>query len=171
VTPPSRRVVVNDASCLIDLRKGRLLRALMSLPYRFVIPLPVRAELIDFTDDDWSVLDDGGLETFDLPPDRVGEAFAVKSAYPRLSANDCFCLVAARCWSDSILLTGDNLLRRVAAGEGARVHGVLWVIDELDAHAACSADLLVAALEAWRGDQAVFLPSNALAERLSRLRP
>lgn len=82
MTPPPRRVVVNDASCLIDLRKGRLLRALMSLPYRFMIPLPVRAELIDFTDDDWSALDDGGLETFDLPPDRVGEAFAVKGAYP-----------------------------------------------------------------------------------------
>jgi len=171
VNPPPLHVVVNDASCLIDLRKGRLLRALMTLPYRFVIPLPVRAELIDFTEDDWRMLDDGGLETFDLPPDRVGEAFALKGAHPRLSANDCFCLVAARCWSDSILLTGDNLLRRVAGGDGVRVHGVLWVVDELDANAACSADLLVAALEAWRGDRAVFLPSDALAERLARLRP
>ena len=36
-------VVVNDASCLIDLRKGGLLPVLCNLPYRFVVPLPVRS--------------------------------------------------------------------------------------------------------------------------------
>ncbi len=42
-------VVVNDASCLIDLRKGGLLAVLCKLPYRFVVPLPIReAEVRDF---------------------------------------------------------------------------------------------------------------------------
>ena len=36
------RVIVNDASCLIDLRKGRLLRVLCGLPNEFIVPLPVR---------------------------------------------------------------------------------------------------------------------------------
>ena len=30
-----------------------------------------------------------------------------------------------------VLLTGDRRLRRVAEVEGMRVHGVLWVIDQL----------------------------------------
>ena len=36
------RVVVNDASSLIDLRKGQLLPFVVQLPYRLVIPYPVR---------------------------------------------------------------------------------------------------------------------------------
>lgn len=34
-------VIVNDASCLIDLHKVRLLPVMLKLPYRFVVPLPV----------------------------------------------------------------------------------------------------------------------------------
>ena len=46
-------VVVNDASCLIDLYKGRLLDAMLTLPYRFVVPLPIRhAEALDLTERD-----------------------------------------------------------------------------------------------------------------------
>ena len=46
------RVVVNDASCLIDLRKGGLLAVLSNLPYRFVVPLPVReSEILDFSNE------------------------------------------------------------------------------------------------------------------------
>ncbi len=145
-------VVVNDASCLIDLRKARLLHPLMRLPDRFVIPLPVRAsELLDFRAYEWAILDDGGMETFDLPPDRVAEAFAVKAAYPRLSANDCFCLVATRCHAGAILLTGDGQLRRVARDDGRLVHGVLRAADELRRMPLCADDLLRTALEVWRG--------------------
>lgn len=31
------RVIVNDASCLIDLRKGQLLHVLRRLPFRFIV--------------------------------------------------------------------------------------------------------------------------------------
>ena len=52
-------VVVNDASCLIDLRKGQLLHVLSRLPYRFIVPLPIReSELLDFTPQEWAILDD-----------------------------------------------------------------------------------------------------------------
>lgn len=36
------RIIINDASCLIDLLKGRLLHAMLALPFEFVIPHPVR---------------------------------------------------------------------------------------------------------------------------------
>lgn len=108
-------MIVNDASCLIDLRKGRLLHAMLSLPYRFVVPYPVRmSELLDFTAQEWRVLDDGGMITFDLPPEAVGHALEIKGARARLSANDCFCLVTTIRHGEAMLLTGDQHLRRAA---------------------------------------------------------
>jgi predicted nucleic acid-binding protein len=164
-------VVVNDASCLIDLRKGRLLHVLRHLPYRFIVPLPIReSELLDFTPQEWALLDGGGIETYDLPPERMGDVFALKRQHGKLSANDCFCLITTKCHEDGILLTGDRLLRNVASAAGVRVHGVLWIVDELKAVNACENALLVTALEVWKEDRSVFLPSNLIDQRLRRLR-
>ena len=164
-------VVVNDASCLIDLHKGQLLSVMLTLPYRFVVPLPIRhAEALDLTDRDWRTLGDVGLFTFDLPPELVEEAMRIKTAHPKLSANDCLCLVSTRCQERGVLLTGDRLLRRVATETGLRVHGVLWVVDELWNAGTCSTGILLAALQCWRDDPAVFLPDSEIALRLKRMR-
>lgn len=164
-------VVVNDASSLIDLRKGQLLHVLLRLPYRFIVPLPIREEeLLDFTPQEWRSLEDGGLKTHDLPSEEVAQVLALKREYSRLSSNDCFALVTATCQEDAILLTGDGLLRKVAAARDVRVHGVLWIIDELHATEACETELLVSALELWRDDSAVFLPSAEIDARLRLLR-
>lgn len=162
-------IIVNDASCLIDLRKGGLLPLLSSLPYRLVVPLPVRrSEILDFTDEDWHHLDSGGLLTYDLDADEVRAAFAVKERHPALSANDCFCYVTAHSHS-GVLLTGDALLRRVATEDGLRVHGVLWVIDQLLDVQSSPPSVLAHALETWRNDDTVFLPSDAISTRLRLL--
>ena len=164
-------VVVNDASCLIDLHKGQLLNVMLTLPYRFVVPLPIRqAEALDLTDRDWQILQDTGLFTFDLPPELVEEATRIKAAHPKLSANDCFCLVSTRCQERGILLTGDRALRRIAIQSGLRVHGVLWVVDELWKAGACSEGILLAALQCWRDDRAVFLPDSEITLRLRHIR-
>tara|TARA_R110000751_G_scaffold18703_9_gene56765 strand:- start:2725 stop:3240 length:516 start_codon:yes stop_codon:yes gene_type:complete len=163
-------VVVNDASCLIDLRKGRLLHVLLRLPCSFVVPLPIREEeLLDFTDQEWRMLEDGGMSTYDLPPEEVAEAFAVKRQHGRLSANDCFALVATAHHADGVLLTGDGTLRKVAASRDVRVHGVLWVVDQLHAGGFCEPELLIAALTTWRDDPAVFLPLVQIEQRLRGL--
>lgn len=164
-------VIVNDASCLIDLHKVRLLPAMLRLPYRFVVPLPIRrAEALDLTDQDWRRLDDLGLVTFDLPSERVADALRLRSFHPRLSANDCFCLVSAQCHETGMLLTGDQLLRQVATQAGVRVHGVLWVVDELRRRVACSDGQLISGLERWRDDRTVFLPRQEIDRRLRQLR-
>ena len=161
-------VIINDASCLIDLRKGGLLAALCGLPYRFVVPLPVRkSEVIDFSKQQWRQLDDAGMITHDLTPDEVAQALALKERHPALSANDCFCFVTALA-HPGILLTGDSLLRRIATDNGLRVHGVLWVIDELDA-TGCARSLLTQALKVWQGDDTVFLPQHQISTRLEYL--
>ena len=67
------------------------------------------------------------------------------------------------------MLTGDALLRKVATEKRLRVHGVLWVIDELAASGACSTSLLVEALRALQSDSTVFLPQHEISNRLESL--
>ena len=161
------RVVVNDASCLIDLNKVGLLPAMLTLPYRFIVPLPIRySEMLDLTEQDWRHLSDSGLVTVDLPGELVGEVVRLVRENPALSANDCFCLVTARHIRDGMLLTGDSRLRRVARAAGVRVHGVLWIVDQLHGYGACGDSRLIGALEAWREDRTVFLPRTEIDNRL-----
>lgn len=94
--------------------------------------------------------------------------FALKREHSRLSANDCFALVTTTCQENGILLTGDNLLRKVATARAVRVHGVLWIIDELHAAGVCEVELLISALQVWRADDAVFLPVAEIDKRLRR---
>lgn len=162
-------VIVNDASCLIDLRKGGLLEALCRLPYGLVIPLPVRAsEVLHFSSQEWLYLDSHGMTTHDLTPAEVAQAFTLRNHHRALSPNDCFCLVTALA-NRGILLTGDAQLRKVAIQKGLRVHGVLWVIDELAAADACPTSRLIAALKRWQSDNTVFLPRQEIAKRLGSL--
>lgn len=162
--------IVNDASCLIDLRKGGLLSALCELPYRLVVPLPVReSEVLDFSKEDWRLLDDAGMITRNLTPDEVEKAHHLMGRDPKLSANDCFCVVVAQARA-GILLTGDSLLRRLATRYDLRVHGVLWVVDEVDAAGTLPRPVRSRALRIWESDKAVFLPQHEIAHRLARFR-
>lgn len=149
----------------------RLVDAAIRLPYRFVIPYPIRQdELLHFTAREWRRLERAGLALYDIPADRMGDAFALKNQYPGLSACDCFAFVAAKHHEDSILLTGDRSLRRVAEKNKIRVHGALWIVDELRNTRLCDEEKLIEALETWREDEFVFLPRNEIDRRLRRLR-
>lgn len=163
-------VIVNDASALIDLKKGELLHVLGALPFRWIVPLPIREEeMLSFSGQDWATLEAAGFEVFDLPPDMVGEAFAVRRAFPRLSANDCFCLVSAVAHENAVLLTGDGELRLVAEAQRVEVHGVLWILDHLLASEACDVAVLRRALGIWSTDPAVRLPQREITIRQGRL--
>jgi predicted nucleic acid-binding protein len=164
-------IVVNDASCLIDLRKAGLLAVFARLPYQLIIPLPVReSELLDFSPENWAILDQAGMKSYDLPPAQVAEAMQVKATYPGLSAYDCFCVVTTRHHANAILLTGDGLLRRIAKSDGQTVHGVLWVIDEMWRLQLTTSQALITALELWQADPSVYLPRQDLERRISLLR-
>lgn len=163
------RAIVNDASCLIDLRKGGLVEVLCNLPYRFIVPLPIQAsEVLDFSGQQWRHLDDRGMITYDLTPEEVTRAIAFNRHYPALSANDCFCFITAVAHK-GMLLTGDAQLRRVASAKGLSVHGVLWIIDELNKIDACDTLLLINALQVWQSDDTVFLPQQEIRKRLQSL--
>ena len=161
--------IVNDASCLIDIRKGDLLAAFVKLPYQLIVPLPVReSEILDFSDNQWRGVEAAGMITYDLTPTEVERALVLRDQHPTLSANDCFCHVTAETHA-GILLPGDRMLRKIARQNGIEVHGVLWVVDELLSAQACATSELKRALCAWKRDDSVFLPDAEIARRLARM--
>ena len=164
-------LIVSDPSLLIDLEDVGLLFVMLELPYRFVIPLPVRySEMLEFTVQDWQRLEARGLETIDLSPEQVLEAWRIGQENPDIPPSDCFSLVTVGHHNDGMLLTADQRLCRVASEAGVQVRGALWIIDQLERFGVCRAQQLVPALERWRDDPAVFLPREELNDCLRRLR-
>ena len=159
---------VVDASVLIDLRKARLHIEFLRLPLKFVIPLAVMEdEALDFTASDWSSMRGRGLE-----PDAAGDLFAPGPRIAptrRLSAYDSLLLATAR-RRNALLLTADAALRRVAERLGVEVHGALWLWDRLNQASAGSTARLRRALEIWREDPTVFLPTAEIEARLVTVR-
>lgn len=163
----SGRVVINDASCLIDLHKVGLIGRMLLLPFQFQVALPVQAnELLTISPVEWAAFAEAGLLTVDLDPSLVGEAFRLRTAHAALSPEDCFSLALARATQGALLLTSDGKLRTVSASYQVEVHGILWVLDELIRYGLCDARTARACLEAWRDDPLVWLPRAEIAARL-----
>ena len=164
------RVIVSDTSCMIDFRKAALLEPLLALPYTFVMPNTLfDDEWLCLTPEEKTALRGRGLEVRELPGASVARAAAYFNQHRRLKLNDCFALTLAEDIEDSVLLTGDGLLRRVAEGNGIEVRGVLWAIDELEAHAVVPRRRLYDALRLLQEDDLVFLPEDELLRRIRRL--
>ncbi len=163
------QVVISDSSCLIDLQKTSLLDAFLRLPYELLIPNTLfEEELLKFTAAQKLALVRGGLKIVDLPGESVLRAREVVTEMPHLSVHDGFAFALAQSRPDSILLTGDGLLRAFARRQKIEVHGVLWVIDELHAHAISTTEVLLRALQFMARDPTVRLPERELAAYVRR---
>lgn len=164
------RIIVNDSSVLIDLRKAGLLQVALGLPYAFQVALPlVQDELLAFSAIEISELEALGLEIVDLTAAQVARALTLRSSRPTLSAHDCFTISLAESQAGAMILTGDQALRTQSQALNIEVHGVLWVSDQLEHHKTCSVADLLAALIVLQNDPVVFLPSKELATRIKRL--
>jgi predicted nucleic acid-binding protein len=165
------RIIVSDSSCIIDLGKCRLIRAVLQLPYTFVMPDVLFAdELVHFSPVQKDELRALGLQVVELDPQGTRRAFEHSAQYRALTANDCFALALAEQTPDCILLTGDSALRRIGTEIGIEVHGVLWAIDELERTSLATARQLYDALSLFEQDSLVFLPKDEIRQRLRRLR-
>ena len=87
---------------------------------------------------------------------------------PRLSVHDGFAFALAESHPGCILLTGDGELRNLATQHKIKVHGVLWVIDEMHRHQIEKARNLLAALRAFSSDPTVRLPRREVAASIKR---
>lgn len=165
------RIIVSDTSCLIDLRKVGLLTAVLGLQYRFLIPLPLfEDELLSLSRQEKAMLTQAGLEVLDLDGSQVARAGGIRRTNKALTLNDCFALVAAEDGDNAVLLSGDGALRRLADMRGIEVHGVLWVLDELEAVSLVPNQSLFEALVRFRDDPTVWLPAEGIEHRLRRIR-
>jgi predicted nucleic acid-binding protein len=163
------RVIVSDSSCIIDLGKSSLVRAVLQLPYIFVIPdVLFHDELLTFGPVGKEQLLALGLQVVELDPHGTSRAFEHFAQHQALAVHDCFALALAEQTEDCILLTGDSALRRIASGIGIEVHGVLWTIDELERASLATARQLYDALCLLEQDSLVFLPKDELRQRKHR---
>lgn len=164
------RIIVSDTSCIIDLRKAALLRETLRLPYTFVtVNTLFEDEWLSLGNAEKQGLCDQGLEVRDLSGPSVLRAQRYFNQHRRLKLNDCFALALAEEVGDSILLTGDGLLRRVAGDNGVEARGVLWIADELEVHRIVTPARLVDALRLFQHDPLVFLPKDEILRRIRRL--
>lgn len=152
-----------DANILIDLSRGNLLAWLFSLPCQFAAPDGVLDELVE---PDRERLRQMGLQHAGLSTAQLLEAARLSAEQRRLSLGDCTALIAARD-AQAMLLTGDAGLRALAQEQGVVVHGVLWVLDELEA-AGLLDDLTLAASLRQMLAGGARLPSDECNMRLKR---
>jgi len=163
------RVIVSDSSCVIDLGKSGLVRAVLQLPYIFVMPdVLFEDELLSFGPVGKEELRALGLQVVELDPQGTSRAFEHFAQHQALAVHDCFALALAEQTANCILLTGDSALRRIASGIGIEVHGVLWTIDELERASLATARQLYDALCLLEQDSLVFLPKDELRQRIRR---
>jgi predicted nucleic acid-binding protein len=162
------RILISDTSCLIDLRKASLLEAFVQLPYDLVIPdVLFEQELVLFSNVEKELIEKE-LRILSLPGEKVIRVQSVNRDYPALTLNDCFAFVLAEQTPNCILITGDRNLRDLATSSDIKVHGVLWVIDEMYNARVATANQLYSALLLFKADSTVRLPKNDLNRWIER---
>lgn len=164
------RIIVNDSSALIDLKKGGLLEVLVDLPFEFVVSDALLAdELLSFTKGE-VVFMRRKMRVATLDGAEMIRVAELQAASPALSMHDCSSLVIAQREQGCILLTGDRRLKAKAEAAKLQCHGVLWIVEELAKNKLVSPKQLVRTLEIWRDDPTVRLPEADLTAALSRFR-
>jgi predicted nucleic acid-binding protein len=163
------RVLVSDASVLIELSRWSLLDVMFRLPYEFAVPDALyEDELIDLGRYDRESLKAAGMRVESLDPNGLERALWYQQARPKLTLHDCFAITLAvtQGWS---LLTGDRRMRALAEQEQVEVHGVLWLIDQFGEQGVVPRATLIDTLQAMRADPRSHLPLAEIDRRLRSL--
>ncbi|HOX15220.1 MAG TPA: hypothetical protein PLP18_03740 [Smithellaceae bacterium] len=157
--------LILDSSVCVDLYHGKLLKAVLQLPHKIVLPDVIVAELeepagelllkIGFTEEGTS-----GEET--------KEIVALRNEYVSPSTNDLVALYLAK-RNACYLITGDNALRNAAKHEGVITHGLLWLMDALIGKKIITKSTAVEALESIL-DKGSWLPHKECEERFKKWR-
>ncbi len=137
------RVYISDANILIDFKNAGLLEELFRLPFALCCTDFVIRELRHLGR---SELEGMGLliEAMDGP--TVLRLFELRTRHNNSSLADVSCYLLAQ-ETGHPLLTGDGQLRRQARKDGIRVHGALWLLDQLLVHSVIQHTLAAEALE------------------------
>jgi hypothetical protein len=138
----SKKLILDTSVC-IDLYNGNLLKATLRLPYEFVLPDVIIAELKEPRGEYLLKL---GFLRESFPGDAIQNIIELRSGYSGPSTNDLFALLLAK-RNSCQLITGDNLLRRASVQEGVSTHGLLWLMDRMVESRLLNGEAAVNALE------------------------
>lgn len=156
--------LVMDTSIVIDLERAGLLDAAFSYGWTVLVPdLLYDRELAE---NGGQYLKNLGLGVVELAPEEVVVAQNMKAARNALSLPDCFAAACAM-REDSILLCGDANLRAESEERGVEVHGLLWMLDQMEAHGAPTTQLLDG-LQRVTNHRNCRLPRIEVAARMKR---
>ncbi len=152
---------VVDACVWIDLGIGDLLAGVFRLPHEFVSPDVVLAELASV---DPRLLRALGVREVSLGSEDYVLLEDLVARYAGPSVRDLTALVVAL--RDGLaLLSGDRKLREAADAEGVRVHGVLWVLDQVVESSIMDPHRVASSLQQML-DQGARLPQDECGKRL-----
>ena len=150
---------------LTDLDRGSLLEAVFDLPLVFVVPdLLYERELRPYGG---ARLLERGLQVAELNGDGVTRAINFRRKRPSLSLSRRLrpCPRHGNRW---MLLTGDRVLRNLAASEGVVCHGLLWLLDYMSDIEVTDRGALYSALKAISAHPRCRLPRADVSKRLVR---
>lgn len=161
----AQRIYISDTNIWIDFGRAGLLDALFALPFTFVSTDIVVGELHH--------PDSKGLLKRGLVVQRLTEA-EVESLYELMMEHGNSALADVSCYlvaktQGHPLLTGDGRLRKQAIKDGLQVHGALWLLDELVAHAVIKPSKAAAALQSML-EQGARLPTHECTQRVDKWR-
>ncbi len=162
------RDVVCDANVLIDLEDGGLREAAFRLPVRFHVPVDLYID--ELQERHANLRQELRLEELDAG--IMENADALFRRYWRINEHDsrALALARSRAWP---LLTGDRALRGAAAREDVRVHGTLWVVEQLLETGLISSEQARAAFERMKaaGSRLPWDRARALCRQRRRRTP
>jgi len=155
------KVYISDTNIWIDFRNADLLLELFQLPMTLCSTDFVMSELSDLPQ---AILLEQGLQVETLNEVAIAQLFTLMSTHRNSSLADVSCYYLAQ-QTGRPLLTGDGKLRKQASKVGILVYGVLWLLDQLVAHAIIAPTRAHEALQAML-EHGARLPQTECQQRL-----
>ena len=125
------KIVVNDASILIDLFKIDLSDEFFSLTFEMHTTDLVSVEITDESAEKLGrYVEKKMIQIQSFSSEEWEEVNEIKENNPPLSLADCSCLWLCNHLS-ATLLTSDGRLRKSAIDKDIPIHGILWVFEQL----------------------------------------
>ncbi len=166
------KVIVHDASVLIDLVAADVLEQWLGLGHETIVTSLVWREINRKSEKEQlqPYVEKGLLKIAHLPSEAISEVVVLRSDLSvDLSIEDVSALYVAMS-RKGILLTGEKKLRQDAEQRGVEVHGLLWVFDILIERGKLLASIAADRLEHLAAKPTSRLPKDECSQRIKKWR-
>jgi predicted nucleic acid-binding protein len=136
---------------------------MFALSYQFLIPDILYEEELS---EKHSKLLQFGLVKKSMSGKQMLEAYKLKQEYRKLSLNDCLAYLLAKN-ENSLLLTGDGELRKLAERLNIAVHGTIWLVEQMIDQKKISIEKARLAVQRMK-DSGSYLPWGKAEKMLQR---